>query len=287
MAYKKLSFEEEQVIINKGTEAPFSGKYYEHNDVGNYHCKQCDAVLFSSENKFDSGCGWPSFDDEAPNSVKKILDKDGRRTEIVCANCGGHLGHIFQGEGFTTKDVRYCVNSISLEFVALKKSSTDQIAYFGAGCFWGVEYYFKKASGVKYVRSGYMGGIVENPSYEQVCTGKTDHIEVVEVVFDSNKTSYEDLCKLFFEIHNPEQTDGQGNDVGSQYLSVIFAVDKNQENIANKLIEILENKGLKIATKVLEAGSEADRFWPAELYHQGYYDKNGKKPYCHFYTKRF
>ena len=116
MSYKKLSEEEFRVIITKGTEAPFSGEYCDNKSRGKYHCKQCGAKLFDSADKFDSGCGWPSFDDEIGESVKKIEDKDGRRVEILCQKCDGHLGHIFHGEGFTDKNSRYCVNSISLDF---------------------------------------------------------------------------------------------------------------------------------------------------------------------------
>lgn len=123
MNLKKLTPEEARVIIHKGTEAPFSGEFCDNHREGKYLCKQCGAELFSSKDKFDSGCGWPSFDDEIPASVKKVLDKDGRRTEILCKKCDGHLGHIFHGEGFTTKDARYCVNSISLDFVEEKKKS--------------------------------------------------------------------------------------------------------------------------------------------------------------------
>lgn len=117
---KKLNEAEKRVILHKGTEAPFSGEFHENNRHGKYFCKQCGAELFSTENQFDSGCGWPSFDDEVPNSVKKSLDADGRRTEILCQKCDGHLGHIFHGEGFTAKNARYCVNSISLNFAEEK-----------------------------------------------------------------------------------------------------------------------------------------------------------------------
>ena len=114
--WNELSKNEQYVLLEKGTEPPFSGKYYTHFQKGKYICKQCNSVLFSSEDKFDSNCGWPSFDDEINNSVKKVLDKDGRRTEILCSNCNGHLGHVFNDENLTKKNTRYCVNSISIDF---------------------------------------------------------------------------------------------------------------------------------------------------------------------------
>lgn len=117
MKYKELTPEEEDVIINKGTEVPYSGKYVKNKEKGTYVCKRCQSALYRSENKFDSHCGWPSFDDEIPGAVKHVPDADGRRTEIICNNCGAHLGHVFTGEGFTDKNTRHCVNSISLEFI--------------------------------------------------------------------------------------------------------------------------------------------------------------------------
>jgi len=115
--YRKLTPEEEQVIVNKGTEVPFTSKYYAFWGKGTYICKRCGAKLYRSENKFEADCGWPSFDDEIPGAVKRLPDSDGLRTEIQCANCGAHLGHVFAGERLTEKNMRHCVNSLSMDFI--------------------------------------------------------------------------------------------------------------------------------------------------------------------------
>lgn len=283
---KELTDEEKRVIINKGTERPFTGKYYDFKEKGTYVCKQCGAPLYRSADKFDSGCGWPSFDDEIPGAVKRVPDADGRRTEIVCANCGAHLGHVFMGEGFTPKNTRHCVNSISMEFIPVgkevKKEQTET-AIFAGGCFWGVEYLMEKEPGVLSIESGYIGGKTQNPTYEQVCGKTTGHAEAVKIVFDPSKVSYETLAKLFFEIHDPTQLNRQGPDVGDQYRSEIFYTTAEQKVIAEKLINQLKTKGYKVVTKV----TPATTFWKAENYHQDYYDRKGSTPYCHRYVKRF
>ncbi len=284
MEFNKLTPEEERVIINKGTERPFSGEYTFHKESGVYKCKQCGAELYQSEDKFDSHCGWPSFDDEIDGAVKRVPDADGHRTEIVCANCGGHLGHVFLGEGFTEKNTRHCVNSISLLFEPLDPGSVNaETAIFASGCFWGTEYHFSKEPGVISTTVGYIGGHVDNPSYEQVCSGNTGHAEAVKVVYDPLKTDYETLARLYFETHDPTQVNRQGPDIGDQYRSEVFYFDEKQKIIAKNLIGLLEAKGYDVATELTPAAE----FWPAEDYHQDYYERKGSKPYCHFYTKRF
>lgn len=292
---KKLTPEEKKVILLKGTEPAYSGKYYRFNEKGDYICKQCGALLYHSSSKFDSGSGWPSFDDEISGAIKRATDPDGHRTEITCAKCGAHLGHVFLGEGLTPKNIRHCVNSISLEFIPKKnetakdfqkvpvKTNQTETAIFAGGCFWGIEHLMKQLPGVISVVSGYIGGNTSNPTYEEVCTQPTGHAEAVEIVFDPSKISYEILAKRFFEIHDPEQLNRQGPDRGEQYRSEIFYTSPDQKEIALKLIQILKEKGFKVVTKV----TSATKFWRAEDYHQNYYAKNRKQPYCHFYIKKF
>lgn len=272
-----------QIINDKATEHPFTGEYNDFDEAGTYLCRQCGLGLFRAQSKFHSGCGWPSFDEEIPDAVKRELDADGRRTEILCARCGAHLGHVFQGEGYTSKNTRHCVNSLSMDFVPELHIEDTEEAIFAAGCFWGVEYYFKILPGVLKTEVGYIGGHKNNPTYEEVCTGHTGHFEAIRVIYDPQKISYEELTKYFFEIHDPTQTNGQGPDLGEQYLSVIFFYDDQQKKIARKLITTLEQKGYKIATQLLPVST----FWQAEEHHQEYYQKTGKNPYCHHYEKRF
>lgn len=285
MNYNNLTPEEIYVIENKGTEMPFSGKFNSFYHNGTYVCKKCNAPLFRSEDKFDSHSGWPSFDDTIKGAVKEVPDADGRRVEIVCANCGGHLGHVFRGEQMTPKNTRHCVNSVSLDFKPLKEQLNLKKAYFAAGCFWGVEYWFEKQSGVLAADSGYMGGHLENPTYKDVCYKDTGHLETVEVTYDPTLVTFQDLTKLFFEIHDPEQTNGQGPDIGSQYLSAIFYNNEEEKHIAQKLIEQLESRGMVVATQLIDASKHT--FYKAEPEHQSYYKLRNSKPYCHNYTKRF
>lgn len=282
-AYNKLTPEEAYVILDKGTDRPFTGEYTDKFDEGVYQCRQCNAPLYFSDDKFHSNCGWPSFDQEITGSVTKVKDADGRRIEITCANCNGHLGHVFYGEGLTDKDTRHCVNTTSLVFVPKKVKETKETAIFAGGCFWGVEYYFQNETGVISTQVGYTGGHVKNPTYQDVLSHKSGHYEAIEITYDANKTSYETLAKLFFEIHDPTQANGQGNDIGQQYQSVVFYANDEQKSITNRLIQQLKNKGFNVATQL----KRATTFWDAEDYHQEYYEKGGGTPYCHKRMKRF
>ncbi len=279
-----LSQFEEFVIEGKGTEGPWTGEYNENKKDGAYICKKCGQALFRSDDKFDSQCGWPSFDNEISGAIKRLPDVDGVRTEIVCSNCDAHLGHVFRGEGYTKKDTRHCVNSVSVDFIPEKlESGIYEKALLAGGCFWGVEYYLKKLEGVVSITSGYTGGHVKNPSYREVCKGITGHAEAVKVVYDPLKISYEQVVKNFLEIHDPTQLNRQGPDTGKQYRSEIFYLNDYQKEIAEKLLNILREKGYDVVTKL----TKASEFYQAEDYHQDYYFKNGATPYCHSYTKRF
>ena len=156
-------------------------------------------------------------------------------------------------------------------------------AIYAGGCFWGVEYYFQQAVGVISTRVGYTGGTMESPTYKDVKSGKTGHAEAIEVIYDPGQTTYEELTRLFLEIHDPTQLNKQGVDEGTQYRSAIFCINKEQEEIAHKLIDLLKKSGFNVVTQVVPVTT----FWPAEEYHQKYLELKGETPECHVYTKRF
>ena len=278
MKFNKLTQTEKDIILNKATEAPYSGKYNKHDQKGVYLCKRCDSPLYSSTDKFNSECGWPSFDHAILGAVKKKLDdSDGKRTEIVCTTCKGHLGHVFEGEKLTEKNKRYCTNSLSLKF----KSEIDkkEIAVFGGGCFWCLEPIFKKLNGVLEVEVGYAGGKIANPTYEMVSGGNTDYTEVVKVVFDRSVISYNKLVEVFFKIHDPTSLNRQGDDKGYQYRSVIFYSGERQRYIALNYIKNLDENDV-FNQEIVTAVEKLNNYYKAEDYHQEYYRKNKKHPYC-------
>lgn len=277
LAMPALTVEEAHVIRDKGTERPFTGRYWNTFEQGVYVCRQCGAPLYRSDAKFRSECGWPSFDAELPGAVRHAPDADGQRTEILCAACGGHLGHVFTGERLTPKNVRHCVNSLSIVLHPTAEAT------FAGGCFWGVEHLLRQTPGVLSATSGYAGGTVAKPTYEQVCSGRTGHAEAVRVVFDRERVSYEQLARLFFELHDPTTRDAQGPDVGSQYRSVVFYHDEAQQQTALKLIGVLRARGYEVVTQVVPAAE----FYPAEAYHQDYLTKHPERPSCHVRVARF
>ncbi len=265
-AYRDLTPDEHRILVDQGTEAPFTGEYNDSYELGTYHCRRCDSPLFTSEAKFDSSSGWPAFDAQIPGSVS--YKPDGFRTETVCTYCDAHLGHVFTGEGFTETDTRYCINSLALTF------KPHASAVFAGGCFWCIEYRFSEFDGVVQAVSGYTGGTLADPSYEEVVAGGTGHVEAVKVYYDPEAVTYRDLAVHFFEIHDPTQTDGQGPDIGEQYLSVLFYSSEKERETAEELISILEEAGYEAATQLRPQVI----FWKAEEDHQNFYRRHGLGP---------
>ena len=268
--FSGLTFEEKHILKDKGTEDPFTGEYNEHFEAGIFICRACANPLYESNTKFNSGCGWPSFDDEIEGAITHYEDLSGGqvRTEICCKKCDGHLGHIFIGEQITAKDTRHCVNSLSIRFKAYSKL---QRATFGAGCFWSVEKLFKATEGVYLSRVGYMGGDTDTPTYEEVCSGSTNHTEVVDIYFNSEKVSYTTLLNLFWNNHNPTTLNRQGLDSGTQYRSIVFYHNEQQQKVVELSInEQQKNWENEIVTQIIPSQT----FYRAEEYHQKYLNKN-------------
>ena len=268
--FSHLSSDEKHILKDKGTEAPFTGEYNDFFEAGIFVCRACESPLYESNTKFNSGCGWPSFDDELEGAIVRHEDLSGGgvRTEICCANCDGHLGHIFHGEQITEKDTRHCVNSLSIQFKAYK--NLEQ-ATFGAGCFWQVEKIFKETNGVYLSSVGYMGGDTENPSYQDVCKGDTNHAEVVDIYFNPEIISYSELLTIFWRNHNPTTLNRQESDEGTQYRSVIFYHSHGQREIVEKsILEQSKDWENPIVTQLILATT----FYRAEEYHQNYLNKN-------------
>ncbi len=302
----KLTPEEARVLLNDGTEPAFCGNLVDNKKDGVYLCKLCSLPLFASNAKFDSGTGWPSF--FQPVDKDHIHEtKDTAygmvRTEISCARCDGHLGHVFDDAPQTKTGLRYCLNSVSLEFIengqpmpeaarpvadqknaakspnnAANTPANLETAYFAGGCFWGVEDRFQQLPGVKTAISGYMGGELKNPTYKQVCNGNTGHAETVKVVYDPAVITYPQLLEWFFKFHNPTQLNRQGPDIGTQYRSAIFANTDAQLQQAKDFLAAQANnprfQGRKVVTQ-LDPVAKAGEFYEAEEYHQDYHLKHG------------
>lgn len=286
---KKLSPEQFYILREKGTEKPYSGAFTFNKEKGIYKCGGCGEPLFTDNMKFDSHCGWPSFDNEIAGG-KIIQTEDNslgmRRVEITCAKCGGHLGHIFD-DGPTETGKRYCVNSASLSFEPQKTmanlKSIDTISLAG-GCFWCIEAIFEELKGVSNVESGYINGTVKNPTYKDVCTGKTGFAEAVKITFDQSIISLEELLEVFFTLHDPTTLNRQGADVGTQYRSGIYYHNDAQKKIAEKVVATL-NKNKAFDNPIVTEIKELRNYYSAENYHQEYYELNKEQPYCKIVIK--
>lgn len=265
------------------TERAFTGTMWKSETKGTYYCATCGNKLFRSDQKFVSSCGWPSFfEQENKNSIwfKPDNSYGMQRTEALCGRCDSHLGHLFD-DGPEPTGKRYCMNAISLDFVPdaiATNSGNSETIVLGGGCFWCVEAIYQNLDGVKSVYSGYAGGTVDNPSYEEVCTGKTGAAEVVEITYDKTKTNLDEIFKIFFTVHDPTTLNRQGADVGTQYRSVIFYKNENEKKVAQDLIKDLNKEVFD--NKIVTTLEPLKKFYKAEEYHQGYYENNKNKPYC-------
>ena len=279
---KLLTPEQYRVTRMKGTEPPGTCPAGEVKE-GMYQCVGCGTDLFKYDRKFESGTGWPSF--WAPVSELNVRYESDTahgmvRTEVMCARCDAHLGHVFD-DGPEPTGKRFCINGVALRLAPLPEGRLQKAA-FATGCFWGTESAFRKLldKGVVSTRVGYTGGTVKAPSYELVCTGQTGHMEAVEVVFDPAKVSYEELLGIFWESHNPYRSDGQGPDIGSQYRAAVFYHSPEQKKLAEESRAALQKKsGRPVATMIVEA----KEFYPAEEYHQQYFEKTGAAHSCPVY----
>ena len=278
-----LTAEEARVILRSGTEPAFCGNLLDNKLDGTYTCRLCSLPLFASNAKFDSGSGWPSFfQPYDPQHIREVHDTSHGmvRTEIQCARCTGHLGHVFR-DGPPPTGLRYCLNSVSLEFYSdndlpeRARPIETHAAYFAGGCFWGIEDRFQIVPGVLDAVSGYQGGHLADPSYKEVCYTDTGHAESVKVIYDPSVVSYETLLDEFFAMHNPTQRNGQGVNIGTQYRSAIFADNDAQFDAATKKIAELQESARYRGREIVTELNRSAPFWKAEEYHQDFHLKNG------------
>jgi len=324
--WQKLLTPEQYVVSrSKGTERPFCGTLLDNKKKGYYLCIGCNLPLFHSGSKFESGTGWPSF--FQPVAKENILEERDishgmLRTEVMCARCEGHLGHVFE-DGPKPTGLRFCLNSESLKFIddadaktvgeeipvaslaanaapaeipkavtrlplptidtPKAESAQDAKAVFAGGCFWCTEAVFEDLPGVKDVVSGYAGGDPAKANYDDVSAGDTGHAEAIEITYDASKLTYGELMRIFMGTHNPTQLNAQGPDTGTQYRSAIFYIGDKQKEVAEKYIAQLDAAKL-FGAKPIETTLEPFKtFHPAEEYHQNFAKTNPAYPYVKYW----
>ncbi|HLJ10892.1 MAG TPA: bifunctional methionine sulfoxide reductase B/A protein [Planctomycetaceae bacterium] len=308
---RRLGPERYKIVRGKGTEPAFCGTLLDNKQNGVYTCAGCGLPLFSSDSKFNSGTGWPSFYQSiAQSNVEMRRDSSHgmQRVEILCARCGGHLGHVFD-DGPRPTGLRFCLNSESLFFTpgdrlasladpaaeALRASAAPTAsgpaspsaelasAVFAGGCFWCTEAAFEQLEGVIDVESGYAGGSAETANYQRVCDGDTGHAEAIRVTYDPRRISYEKLLDVFFDAHDPTQLDRQGGDVGTQYRSAIFFANQDEKDAAEVRIRRL-NDERAFSRAVVTTVEPLETFYRAEDYHQDYARHHPDQPYIQFHA---